>query len=70
MIVHANIIQIATDALAQNEIMNTIDFYTTYHQDEETDEEFDNLIDKERLRIYEEVLRKMADIIHTQRGVD
>ncbi len=65
-----NIYQIASDALAEDEIMDIIDYYTTYHQEEETDIQFDNLIDKERLRIYEEVLRKMADIIHTRRGVD
>ena len=65
-----NIYQIASDALAEDEIMDIIDYYTTYRQEEETDIQFGNLIDKERLRIYEEVLRKMADIIHTRRGVD
>ena len=66
---YTNIYKIASDILSstEEEVSDIIRYYTTYKQDEdETDEEFEERIEKEYVKIRAKAFRKIADILENQ----
>lgn len=66
---YTNIYKIANDILSstEEEVSDIIRYYTTYKQDEdETDEDFEERIEKEYVKIRAKAFRKIADILEIQ----
>ena len=66
---YTNIYKIANDILSstEEEVSDIIRYYTTYKQDEdETDEDFEEHIEKEYVKIKAKAFRKIADILESQ----
>lgn len=66
---YTNIYKIASDILSstEEEVSDIIRYYTTYKQDEdETDEDFEERIEKEYVKIRAKAFRKIADILENQ----
>lgn len=66
---YTNIYKIASDILSstEEEVSDIIRYYTTYKQDEdETDEDFEERIEKEYVKIRAKAFRKIADILESQ----
>ena len=66
---YTNIYKIANDILSstEEEVFDIIRYYTTYKQDEdETDEDFEENIEKEYVKIRAKAFRKIAEILENQ----
>ena len=66
---YTNIYKIANDILSstEEEVSDIIRYYTTYKQDEdETDEDFEENIEKEYVKIRAKAFRKIAEILENQ----
>ena len=66
---HTNIYKIANDILAATEeqVSDIICLYSTFGQDEdENDEDFDERIENEIVKIKAQAFRKIADILENQ----
>jgi hypothetical protein len=73
MKMYTNHYQIAEDIMSscEDEFYNIIESNTSFFQEEdETDEDYEQRVENAYSEICEISLRKLADIIHTQRGVD
>lgn len=71
MKMHTNYYQIAEDIMSscEDEFYNIIESNSSFFQEEdETDEDFEQRVEDAYQKICEKSLRKVADIIRTQRG--
>lgn len=66
---YTNIYKIADDILSitEEDVLNIICYHTTFGQDEdETDDEFEERIEKEIVKIRTKAFRKIAEILENQ----